>query len=55
MAKSYITMVDEWFDSNVYIFEDAHPDVPLTVPMAKQRTMIWTAIPKIRMVPQKFP
>ena len=25
MAKSYITMVDEWFDSNVYIFEDDHP------------------------------
>jgi len=27
MAKSYITMVDEWFDSNVYIFEDDHPEL----------------------------
>ncbi len=27
MAKSYITMVDEWFDSNVYIFEDAHSEL----------------------------
>lgn len=33
----------------------SNSDVPFTVPMAKQRTMIWTAIPKIRMVPQKFP
>ena len=27
MAKSYITRVDEWFDSNVYIFEDAHSEL----------------------------
>ena len=27
MAKSYITMVDEWFDSNVYIFEDDQPEL----------------------------
>jgi hypothetical protein len=27
MAKSYITMVDEWFDSNVYSFEDDHPEL----------------------------
>ena len=25
MAQSYITMVDQWFDSNVYIFEDDQP------------------------------
>jgi hypothetical protein len=25
MAKSYICMVDEWFDSNVYILNDDHP------------------------------
>jgi len=24
MAESYITRVDEWFDSNVYIFKDDH-------------------------------
>lgn len=27
MAKSYITMMDEWFDSNVYIFGDDHPEL----------------------------
>ena len=27
MAKSYITMVDNWFDSNVYILEDDHPEL----------------------------
>jgi hypothetical protein len=27
MSKSYIGMVDEWFDSNVYIFEDDHPEL----------------------------
>jgi len=27
MAKSYITMVDDWFDSNVYILEDDPPDI----------------------------
>ena len=27
MAKSYITMMDEWFDANVYIFGDDHPDL----------------------------
>ena len=27
MAYSYITFVDEWFDSNVYIFEDDHPEL----------------------------
>ena len=30
MAKSYITMVDEWFDSNVYSFEDDHPELRAT-------------------------
>lgn len=30
MAKSYITMVDEWFDSNVYSFEDDHPGLRAT-------------------------
>jgi len=27
MSKSYISLVDEWFDSNVYIFEDDHPEL----------------------------
>jgi len=27
MAKSYITMVDDWFDSNVYILKDDHPEL----------------------------
>jgi hypothetical protein len=27
MAQSYITMVDDWFDSNVYIFENDHPEL----------------------------
>ena len=27
MANSYIFMVDDWFDSYVYIFEDDHPDL----------------------------
>ena len=27
MAESYITMVDEWFDSNVYIYGEDHPEV----------------------------
>ena len=27
MAKSYITMVDEWFDSNVYIFGEDDPEL----------------------------
>jgi hypothetical protein len=30
MAQSYITMVNEWFDSNVYIFEDDHPELKAT-------------------------
>jgi hypothetical protein len=27
MAFAYIGVVDEWFDSNVYIFDDDHPDI----------------------------
>ena len=27
MAKSYISMVDDWFDSNVYILKDDHPEL----------------------------
>lgn len=27
MAESYGTMVDDWFDSNIYIFEDDHPEL----------------------------
>jgi len=27
MANSYISMVDDWFDSNVYIFGDDHPEL----------------------------
>ena len=31
MAKSYIAMVDEWFDSNVNIFEEDHPEFKVAV------------------------
>jgi hypothetical protein len=27
MANAYISMVDDWFDSNVYIFGDDHPEL----------------------------
>jgi hypothetical protein len=30
LSKSYISMVDEWFDSNVYIFEEDHPELQAT-------------------------
>lgn len=30
MAKSYITLVDDWFDSNVYILKDDHPELKAT-------------------------
>ena len=27
MAESYISMMDDWFDANVYIFGDDHPEI----------------------------
>jgi hypothetical protein len=36
MAKSYITRVDEWFDSNVYTFEDDQPELTNAAPESVQ-------------------
>ena len=36
MAYAYIGMVDEWFDSNVYIFDDDHPAIKAIAAEAAQ-------------------
>ncbi len=36
MAHAYISMVDDWFDTNVYIFEDDHPELKAVAADAEQ-------------------
>jgi hypothetical protein len=38
LAYAYIAMVDEWFDSNVYIFDDDHPDIRAAAADLEQTT-----------------